>query len=85
MYTGTHLVASVEWGIHGLRILMNSFDLRCQKVTYYINHCLSTNHICDRACENQPCERKLHRVICLPLSSALKVTYQFHKFQKNAH
>ena len=31
--TCIHLVVSLEWGIHGLCILMNSFDLRCENVT----------------------------------------------------
>ena len=39
----------------------------------------------DRACENQPCERKLHRVIFSPISSALNVVSHFREFQKIAH
>ena len=34
MYTSVHLVVSLEWGIHGLSILMNSFDLRCKDVIW---------------------------------------------------
>ena len=31
MYTGVHLVISLEWGIHDLCILMG-FDLRCESI-----------------------------------------------------
>ena len=41
--------------------------------------------ICDRACKNQPCEHKLHRVIFSAISSALNVVSHFCKFQKKAH
>ena len=41
--------------------------------------------ICDRACENQPCERKLYRVIFTLISLALNVVSHFRKFQKKAH
>ena len=41
--------------------------------------------ICDRACENQPCERKLHLVIFSAISSVLNVLSHFRKFQKKAH
>ena len=51
-------------------------------VVYHNSIC---DYICDRACENQPCERKLHRVIFLPISSALNVVSRFCKFQKLVH
>ena len=43
VYTGVHLVVSLEWGIHGLCILMNSFDLRCEDVTYILMWHLKQN------------------------------------------
>ena len=46
---------------------------------------ICNDHICDRACENQPCERKLHRVIFSAISSALNMVSHFRKFQKKAH
>ena len=41
-------------------------------------------HVCDRACEDQPCERKLHRVIFSAISSALNVVSHFHKFSEES-
>ena len=35
------------------------------------------HNICDRACENQPCERKLHRVILLLISFVLNALSYF--------
>ena len=58
---------------------------RAQGSSHYFiaNTCIL--YICDWACENQPCERKLHRVIFLPISSALNVIFHFCEFQKIAH
>ena len=44
-----------------------------------------TVYICDRACENQPYERKLHRVIFSLMSYVLNALSHFHKLQKKAH
>ena len=41
--------------------------------------------ICNRACENQPCERKLHEVTFLLIFSALNVASHFCQFHKKAH
>ena len=41
--------------------------------------------ICDRACKNQPFERKLHRVIFLRISLVLNVVSHFCKIHKKAH
>jgi len=38
MYTCVHLDVSLWWGIHGLCILWNSFDLRCESVTFLVIH-----------------------------------------------
>ena len=35
VYTSVHLVVSLEWGIHGLCILLGSFGLTCESVTSY--------------------------------------------------
>ena len=43
------------------------------------------NGICDRAYEDQPCERKLHRVIFLLISFVLNVLSHFRKLQKKVH
>ena len=60
-----------------------------QVTTMVINHNIRMNktfigllalYIYDRACENQPCKRKLHRVIFSPISLALNVVSHFHKF-----
>ena len=51
-----------------------------EKIEYRI--CIA---ICDRACKNQPCEHKLHRVIFSLISSSLNVVFHFRKFQKKAH
>ena len=40
---------------------------------------------CDRAYENQPCERKLHRVIFSLISFILNALSHFRKLQKKAH
>ena len=50
----------------------------------YIN-ILYTPEICDWACENQPCERKLHRVIFSLISSALIEEFCFCEVQREAH
>ena len=42
-------------------------------------------HICDRACENQLCERKLHRVIFSLTSFVPNALSHFRKLQKKAH
>ena len=41
--------------------------------------------ICDRACENRPCECKLHRVIFLLISFVPNALSHFRKLQKKAH
>ena len=41
--------------------------------------------ICDWACKNQPCERKLHRVIFSLISSALIEVFCFREVQREAH
>ena len=45
------------------------------------------NHKCERyrACENRPCECKLHQVIPSLISSIQNVVSHFHKLQKKAH
>ena len=48
-------------------------------------HTYTPHNICDRACENQPCEHKLHRVVFLLISSIQNVVSHFCKFQKKAH
>ena len=53
------------------------FDLRYECVTYI--------YICDWACENQPCERKLHRVIFSLISSALIEVFCFREVQREVH
>ena len=45
----------------------------------------SSVNICDRACENRPCECKLHRVIFLLISFVSNALSHFHKLQKKAH
>ena len=35
--------------------------------------------ICDQACENQLCERKLYQIIFLLISSALNVVFHFRR------
>ena len=40
---------------------------------------------CDWACENQPCERKLHWVIFSLISSALIEVFCFREVQREAH
>ena len=40
---------------------------------------------CDRACKNQPCECKLHRVIFLLISLVPNALLHFRKLQKKAH
>ena len=42
-------------------------------------------HMCHRACEYQPCEHKLHRVIFSLISSSLNMIFHFHKIQKKSH
>ena len=43
-----------------------------------------SNNICDRACENQPCEHKLHRIIFLLISFIPNTLSHFWKLQKKA-
>ena len=45
----------------------------------------NVTYICDRACKNRPCERKLHQVIFLLISFVLNALSHFHKLQKKAH
>ena len=46
---------------------------------------LSYIDICDWACENQPCERKLHQAIFSLISSALIEVFCFREVQREAH
>ncbi len=41
--------------------------------------------LCEWACDNQPCECKLQRVIFLLISLPLNVVFHFCKFKKKAH
>ena len=51
-----------------------------------INNCICNQlHKYDWACENQPCEPKLHQVIFLLISSAENAVSHSRQFQKKAH
>ena len=45
----------------------------------------TTKTMCDRAYENRPCERKLHRVIFLLISFVSNTLSHFRKLHKNAN
>ena len=53
--------------IHVEKFMVKKFVLVGYKQKYYNaeNFYIAASTICDRACENQPCERKLHVVIFL--------------------
>ena len=65
------------------QIMMEGFSCVISTICY-VNVWKFTTHnrICDRACENRPCERKLHRVIFPLISFVLNALSHFRKLQK---
>ena len=76
----------IMWNIISvpLNVRVNQMVLLLLKSLNVVSVSMSV-YICDRACENQLCERKLHQVIFSAISSALNVVSHFSKFQKKAH
>ena len=56
-----------------------------QPCTFPQVHVHTCIHMCEWACENWPCECKLHQVIFLLISSVQNVVCHFHKLHKKAH
>ena len=58
----------------------------CMYIYVYMYVCIYIYiYICDRACENRPCERKLHRVIFSLISFVPNALSHFRELQKKAH
>ena len=66
----------------GAVVIMKWVHVKCWGFSLYDSNIVP---ICDWACENQPCERKLHRVIFSLISFLPNALSHFRKLQKEAH
>ena len=72
---------------HYIVVFCRSFKLltTCWSLKSISDKFLECIIICDRACKNRPCERKLHQVIFLLISFIPNALSHFRKLQKKAH